>query len=355
MRAALTQLKYYFLRFVRTPDILFYTFGLPLILASLYFFASSSLIEGDIEAVPIGVTTESTPFYSYGEILSDIEVLDVTTMSEEEGRELLEAEEIEVYVKQDGNLLMNESNLNTSIVKSIMDQVKQTTAMGLDALNMDYTTEFVKMESTPGSYIVIMFFGLIAMVSLYGGFYGVQISTEILAPLSSLASRLSSTPLKRYRYIGLNALNAVLVNFAANIILIIYIQYVLGIQVVNHFGYSLLLIFLGNIFGIMLGIIVGLIPKLKIDGKTQIVVASTLILTFIAGGMVPGVKQFVNNTIPWFNTVNPVNIITENFYRINLLNDTTILSQGILIMAVYIILMFAFSVYYLRGKRYDHL
>ena len=79
------------------------------------------------------MTTESTPFYSYGEILSDIEVLDVTTMSEEEARELLEAEEIEVYVKQDGNLLMNESNVNTSIVKSIMDQVKQTTAMGLDA------------------------------------------------------------------------------------------------------------------------------------------------------------------------------------------------------------------------------
>lgn len=355
MSGALTQLKYYFLRFVRTPDSLFYTFGLPLILASLYFFASSGLIDGNIKPIPVGVTTESSMFFNYSDILSEIEVLDVTPMSESEGRALLAEEEIEAYINNDGNLLISQSNVNTSIVKSIMDQVKQTTSMGIEALNMDYSTDFIKMTSTPGSYIVIMFFGLIGMVSLYGGFYGVQISTEILAPLSSLAARLTATPLSRYRYIGLNALNAVCINFVANIVLIAFIEFVLGIHVVNHLGYSLLLVLLGNIFGIMLGIVVGLIPGLKSDGKTQIIVAITLILTFISGGMVPGVKQFVNSIVPWFNQVNPVNIITENFYRINLLSDTTVLFQGVLVMVVYIIVMFTFAFYYLRGKRYDHL
>lgn len=356
MSGILTQMKYNFLGFFRVPDTVFYTFGLPIILAILYFIASSALIDGGgIENIPVGVTSESSMFVSYEDILSDIEILDVTLMSEGEALEQLEAEEIEAYITNDGNVLVSESNVNTSIVKSIMDQVQQTTALGMDAMNVDFNTEFIQTDSTPESYITIMFFGLIGMVSMYGGFYGVQISTEILAPLSPLATRLTVTPIKRFQYIGLNALNAIVINFIANSILIAFIQWVLGIQVVNHLGYSLLLILLGNVFGIMLGIVIGLIPGLKIDGKNQILVTTTLILTFIAGGMVPGIKPFVQRIAPWFNKINPVNIITENFYRINLFNDTTILLQGVLIITSFVAVMFTFAVYYLRGKRYDHL
>lgn len=356
MSGILTQIKYNFIGFFRVPEIVFYTFGLPLILAVLYFVASSALIDGGaIKDIPVGVTSESSGFVNYQDILGNIEILEVTEMTEAEARDLLEAEEIDAYVMSNGNLLVNESNVNTSVVKSIMDEVQQTIALGMNAMNVDFTKNFVQTETTPEPFITIMFFGLIGMVSLYGGFYGVQISNDILAPLSSLATRLTVTPIKRFQYIGLNALNAIVINFIANAILIAFIQFVLGINVVSHVGYSLLLVFMGNVFGIMLGIAIGLIPGLKIDGKSQILVSFTLILTFIAGGMVPGVKQFVNQVVPWFNELNPINIITENFYRINLFSDTTILSKGILIMAIYIVLLFAFSVHYLRGKRYDNL
>lgn len=348
----ITQFKYYFIRFFRTREIVFYTFMLPLILAVLYYFATSQLMTGELDTIPIGVMPQ-TGFINYENILSNIELFSVELMEQDQAQNLLLAGEIDAFINNEGQMLINESSINTSIIKTIMDQIHQISSLGADALNIDPSLSFIGVTDTPASFIIIMFYGLIGMVSLYGGFYGVQITNEILASLSPFAARLNTTPIKPAHFIGLNALNAILVNLTSNFLLVIFIQYILNINIIEHLGISIWLIVLGNMFGLLLGMVFGLIPKITIDAKIQLMTAATLILTFLAGGMVPEIQNFVNSVVPGFNQFNPVNIITENLYRINLLNDSTKVLQGTIIMLSGSLILFVIATLYLRRKRYD--
>lgn len=344
----------YFKNITRDKTLMFYMFIFPFILALLYYFATGSIVTPELDVERVGLTEQETVI-PYETIFEDIEPFELERMSEEEAGEQLESGEIIGYIQDNNSLLLLENGTSQSILKGIVDEIIQISLLGADAQFMDIERNFVDQKEIPATYITIMFYGLIGMTALFGSFRGVELSSEILAPMSPFAARISATPVKRYRYIGLNYLIMVGLSFLSASLVIVFLEILLDFPFIQSFGWSLLLVLCLVCFGISLGMLVGIIPNLSAGAKDSLSLALILGLTMMAGGMSPEIPRFIYRVAPWLMKINPVSTFTENFYRINLLNDYSTLTSGLLYLILVTVALTTFVMIYLRGKKYDSL
>ncbi len=132
-------------------------------------------------------------------------------------------------------------------------------------------------------------------------------------------------------------------------------KYILKIDLLMNLKYSIILIIIGNLFGVSLGIFIGASNKKSMNTKILIGVASTLFLSFLSGLMGPWVKTLIDEHIPILARINPISIISDNLYRINLLESTKSVGEGILILSIYCVILISTSYMFLRGESYDSL
>lgn len=146
---------------------------------------------------------------------------------------------------------------------------------------------------------------------------------------------------------------SLLLNLLANGILLIFIRYVLKLNLFTEIKYSTAFIILGNLFGVTLGIFVGACNKKPSHINTLMGIAVTLFLSFLSGMMGPDTKIMIDKNAPILGRINPISIITNNLYRINLLGNTKHVREGILVLAIYCIVLISISYLFLRRKTYD--
>jgi len=110
---------------------------------------------------------------------------------------------------------------------------------------------------------------------------------------------------------------------------------------------------LGNLFGIALGIFIGSSNKKSVNVKTATGIAVTLFLSFLSGMMSPWIKIIIDKNVPIIGRINPISIISNNLYRINILGSTKSVTEGIVILLIYTLLLLFMSYIFLRRKSYD--
>ena len=67
---------------------------------------------------------------------------------------------------------------------------------------------------------------------------------------------------------------------------------------------------------------------------------------------ISNIKGIIADTVPWVNSINPVAIISDCFYCLNLYNDYTRYGVKMISMAIYIVLFSALGVILTRRKKY---
>jgi ABC-2 type transport system permease protein len=117
--------------------------------------------------------------------------------------------------------------------------------------------------------------------------------------------------------------------------------------------YSSIFIILGNLFGVSLGVFIGVSNKKSGNVKTLISIALTLFLSFLSGMMGPDIKVIIDMKFPILGKINPISIITDNLYRVNLLDSTKSVGEGIFLLSVYSIVLISISYVFLRRRNYD--
>ncbi len=335
--------------FYRDKSFIFWSLIYPLIMAIFFYTAFSGIMNMEFRNIEVGIEEEN-PIRS---ILDNIDILNIHIIPEKDSVDKLNNGEIEGFIDDNLNLSVKRSGINQTIIKEILDQVKQMVELNVPFQKFDFQTNYIVDRNQRADSIIIIFYSLIGMVSVYGVFPGIEIATIIQANLSNVAKRMNISPLRKSEFLFSGIIISLFLNLASNTLLLLFVHYVLKIKLLTDIGPSALLIFAGNLFGITLGILIGVSNKLKLNAKIILSIGITLVLSFFAGMMNPDIKVMVDKSFPIIGKLNPISIITNNLYRINLLGNTNGVDIGIYTLLGWIIVLNLISYRFLRRKTYD--
>ena len=333
----------------REKSLVFWSILYPLIMAVFFYIAFSGLMDREMENIEVGISKENP----IGNILEEIEILDIHIILEDEIGKRLQDGDIYGYIDDDLNLIVKESGLNQTIIKEIVDQIIQIGELNVPLENMDLGIDYTISRNQSADPIIIIFYALIAMVSTYGVYSGIEVVSLIQANLSEVGKRINVTPIRKGDFIIAGVIVGFIINIMSNALLLLFIQYILGVNLFTELKLSLIFIILGNLFGIGLGLLIGVASKHPANVKTIFGVAVTLFLAFLSGLMSPNIKVLIDDTVPIVNKLNPVAIITDNLYKINLLGITDNVNQGMITIGTLCLVLILASYGLLRRKTYD--
>ncbi|NLJ89635.1 MAG: ABC transporter permease [Clostridiales bacterium] len=345
LRNCMFQGKCYF----RDRSQVFWTMLFPILLAVFFNLAFSDISSSSIGEINIGASKGNPIHY----MLSNNEVFRLLEIEEDEYVKMLENETIHVYVDENLDLYLSQSGIRQSIVKEVVEEIKQTLVLGSPIGGSELEVDYIKKERQESDPYIVMFYALIAMVTSYGLFIGIEVVSKIQANLSNVGIRLNATPLKKETFLIAGTLVALCSNLISNGVLIIFLQYILKKDLLTNIGHSLILIFFGNLFGVSLGIFIGASNKKDSGVKVSIGTATSLFLSFLSGLMGPWMKNTIDTKASIIGRINPISIITNNLYRINLLQSTKKLGEGIIILSIYTLILLFASYMFIRRKSYD--
>lgn len=338
---------------LRDKSFTFWVLLFPALLATFFHVALTSAFSFQVETIPVAVQKESFAAYVFPETgLFDTRLVE----NDQEGQDLLKNKKVEAYVNKDSELVVTSlSGVKPSIVRSILSQMEQATALGDAANYLDFSVSPVQQEEQKTEPIAVYFYSLFAMVCFYSMFGAISSCMVIQPNLSTLGARLTSSPFKKSTFILSSFFVNMSLTMIAILLLYIYVVYFLKVQLFSNPLESLLLIFMGNLCGTALGYALGAIKKIKEPTKVIFAVLLTNVLSFAAGLMSIQVRFLIYKHAPLFAKFNPMSILTDTLYQINNLTNSSNLVFAISTLGAYSILALGLATLLLRRNQYDSL
>jgi len=227
----------------RDPGFLFWALAYPLVLVFFFNTAFSGMMDFEARNIDVGIGNDNQIAY----ILKEIEFFNVHEITDNKIVEKLESGEISAFIDNKLNLMATESGINQTIIKEVVEQIKQTSMLNRPVTEIDFSVDYLADRNQEANIVAVTFYALIAMVSLYGIFAGIETVCFIQANLSNVGVRINVTPLKKANFLLAGAIDALLLNLLSNGILFLFITYVLKITLFNELLYSAGLIILGSL------------------------------------------------------------------------------------------------------------
>ena len=314
----LRELKYTAISMLSTVEGMFWTVAYPIILSSLFFVIFSAInTQGISAAITTGVA-ETNPNRG---IFNSIPILHVIPMEQEAADAALREGRIQAFIADDLSIRIYKNGIAQTIVKNIAEQIKQVKALGIPIRASAYETQYIDSQNEQDNSITILFYSLLAMVSIYSMFGALSIPNRLQANISKLAVRMSAAPIKRFRIYLAGVIFFTCFNLASNLLYIGYVMFVLKISLITDFAVTLFLLLYANLFGTAVGLCIGSIPKLTENTKAMLCVFSSLFLSFLSGMMSVSVKIALDASFPLLSKINPIALFTDTLYTINILHE----------------------------------
>ena len=373
--------KFRFKAMFRQKEILFWNALFPILLCTCFVVAFSNISkkEWGFKSIPVAVVyeKEDAAFKTVLEaVASDDsqgdEFLNVTVTDLTDAKELLENEDIEVIIRVNDKIDMIVANngLNQTAVKSFIQQYELKQSMVKDIMKdhpekmtevvsgIMTSVETVRTESLTSTEIdsfSTYYFSLIAMALLFGGMFGMQCAKEMKANTSPVGMRKCVSSAKRGKLIVSEVLASYLIHLMTIVVLLLYMIFVLKINLGNQIGYIALVCVMGSAMGISLGMFIGSFAKLSEGVQSAIFLTVSLGSSFFAGLMVPDIKSWVIHKMPVIMKVNPASLIEDALYSL-IVYDTHERFFGNLIILGGITVVLCFASYLMtRRKSYASL
>ena len=348
----LRELKYTAISMISTVQGMFWTVAYPILLSSLFFVIFSAInTRGISTAVNTGIT-ETNP---HRVIFNFIPIVHVIPMEQEAADAALREGSIQVFIADDLSIRIYKNGIAQTIIKNIVEQIKQTDALGIPITPSVYRKRFIDSKDEQNNSMMILFYSLLAMVSIYSMFGAISIPERMQANISKLAVRMSAAPIKRFRIYLAGVLFFVCFNLASNLLYIGYVMLVLKINLITDFAVTVPLLIYANLFGTAFGLCIGSIPKLTENTKVMIGVFSSLFLSFLSGMMSVSVKTALDASVPILSKINPIALFTDTLYNINILHEYDSASLFFIVYSGFIALFLSIAFFNAREVQYDSL
>ncbi|WP_371025162.1 ABC transporter permease [Paraclostridium ghonii] len=374
--------KYRIKCIARNKQLMFWTLLFPIILATLFNLSLKNVVRSeDFSAVKIAIVNDKN--YNDKEFIeainsvsnkeSDDALFETQYTSKDKAQKLLDDNNIEgyIYFDKDINVVVKKSGINQTIIKSFVDEYKQTSStiktimeknpqaiQQGELINIFERTNYIKdvaiSKSSPDVF-VNYFYTLIAMTCFYGGFLGLKEIRYIQANQSYQGARISIAPTHKLKVFISSMSAATTIQLFDLGVLMAYICLVLKIDFSNQLGYIFLTCIVGSITGITFGTCIGIILKKREGIKTGILIGSTMTMSFLAGMMNDKMKYIVSSKLPILNYINPLNLIADSLYSLYYYDTTNKFFINISILCILSIVFSTITYLVLRGQKYASL
>lgn len=381
--------KYSLKTLFRNKMLIFWTFAFPIILGTLFEMAFSNLENNeklkiiDIAIIENEAYEESQVYKIAFKELSDEKNKDrlfnikYTTM--EKAKELLDKGDVAgiVEIKNDSPVLtFNTNGIDQTVLKFAVEEIEQTTdiiknlsemeaknQLAIGNFNIDYEKIYenvkendVKLKNISNenlSYTMIEFYTLIAMTCLYGGMLAMVSINQTLANMSDEGKRISVAPTKKGTVILSSLLASYIVQLLGLLIIFTYTIFVLKVDYGNQFLRVILLSVIGTLAGLSLGTFIGTIFKVNENTKVGILIAFTMLCSFLSGMMGVTMKYVVDKNVPIINKLNPASMITDGFYSLYYYTTFERYWLNIISLVIFAFILILISFFSLRRQKYD--
>ena len=383
---------------LRDRQMLFWTFLFPLILSTLFGMAFTNLSSGDSFAtVPIAVVdndayqqdsalqavlesvsqddaasgngaTSANP----GQPAAHDPLFSLRILSLADADKALADGVIAGYILpgEDLGIVVRNSGIRQTILKIFVDEYLQiTSATGTivrknpaatSALQERLGKRLELIRNKPAGTAnpdttLVYYYALIAMACLYGGFWGLQEVESIQANQSAQAARISLVPVSKMKIFVSSLLAALSIHFLSILLLLAYLNYVLGIDFGSRIGLVLLGSFTGCMLGVTLGLLIGSLTKGGDVIKRALLIGFSMLSSYLSGLMIVNIKYIVTRSVPLISWINPANLISDAFYALYYYDTQTRFFTNIAVQLLMIVIMSAIVVLRVRRQRYASL
>jgi ABC-2 type transport system permease protein len=349
----------------------------PIILSTLFKFAFANILSGeqmetiDVAIVTDGVAEDSTQLTVYKEVFS-ADTFQTAYLTEKEAKAQLKAEKIDGYILlSEPKLVVDGKGYAQTVLKEVIDYINQEMSAitkiyiaNQGEVSQEFTAAIqetksyitdLKVSNQEPNTIVVYFYTVLAMTAFFAASGGILEVMSIQANQSSVALRVNLAPVSKLQVFAPSALAAEVLQFGVMVIVILYIRFVLGIDFGNRYGLILLNTFVGSICGMAFGAMIGAIVKKNENFKTGVCMGFTMFCCFLAGMMGSDIKYMIKKAVPLVDRLNPVNLITEGYYKLYYYDALGSFWQNIAILLVMTGICLGITLGILRRQRYDSL
>ncbi|MCL2663292.1 MAG: ABC transporter permease [Oscillospiraceae bacterium] len=362
---------------LRDRSTMIWTLIFPLVLGTLFFAVFGGIdTSGLLETSPLGVVNDEAfrqdeafkvalESVSGEDGLFELHIFENTSDADS----ALENGDITGYVIAGDipTLIITSDGISQTIAKSFLDRFIQTrssiihviatnpaAAADLPALLAPVTfTEEITLSNNPPSNVLNYFYALFAMVSMYGGFQGLNTVVYLQANMSALGARRTVSPAKRWKLVLYDLLGGLTIQFACLVILVAYLSLVLGIDFGSQVGLILLTCLAGSMLGVSFGAMVSVSSKFKENAKVAILISVSMLSVFLSGLMVGGINYIIAQRAPIVAWINPAARITDAFYSLYFYDTYGHFFLNIGIVFGMSVIMFIITAVFLRRQRYE--
>ncbi|GHU38292.1 multidrug ABC transporter permease [Bacilli bacterium] len=363
---------------LRDHSILFWTLAFPMILGTFFFMAFGDLAKHDEMAteIPIAMVVrhQSAQTETQKAFLNEMQKEKLIRLKVYPTEKIAKAKLADgkisglFYLGQDLSLTVTKSNLNTSILKAVLDGYTKNVALLSDMAQahpdklpvaiaaMSDLKPAVKAVAPNGkttSSFLQYFFALIAYACLSGVFLGVNNSFETQANLSALGARRSISPTTKLALILVDFITITMVDFISVLLLTLYITKGFGMSLGDNLVGIVATVFMGCVIGVSIGIMLGASNHASMNLKTGFAVALTLVPSFFAGLMFQNMGIIVEKYCPIFNRINPAAVLADAFYCLGVYDNPARYARDMWTLAVMSVVCIAVAFSLLRRERYD--
>ena len=357
-----------------------WNFLFPLVLATAFFLGFGNLIKEDpdtFQTLEVGYVNELEESAGFDQVLEELSeenddgttVLNLHTYSSKndavkamnngdiKGFYLESEDGVETIIISNGydstimNEIVREYDNYTDVITQIASDHPEKVADAIDAITSENSFISEHNFGNETSQYIQYFYALLAMTSLFSSWISTAILEGMCANMSEMGKRVECAPTSKFISITAALLAGVLLQIVSNIIVVIYIQYILGINLGVPMGTMILLCTIGSALGISTGTLMGSVirnPRLLVT----VPLFFTMISSFFSGLMWGQIKQIIQYNCPIINKINPAALLTNAMYVRSTYGATAEFHQDVLIMCGMIVGCIIVASIFLRRRKY---
>lgn len=371
--------KYGFKSLMRTKEVVFWTLVFPFALCTFMYLAFSNLFETteQFHAVPVAVVQEKEDAVidtMIGAVSQEGEgqLLDVKKTSGEEAERMLEEEEVQgiLFIGEELSLKVSENGMEQTFLKMVLEQFMQYKKTITDVAEvhpekimqtiMELSSQKEYYEETNSSggnqdNMMNYFYAIFAMTCLFACYAGCDKAMKIQANVSVLGQRRNIVPVHKMKNILADFLACELMQYSIVCLLLLYMKFVLRLELGDKLPAIFLLLFVGTSYGIMFGIFIGSLPRIGEGMKIGLLTGINLLLCAMSDLMASGIKDLIEHTVPFVNDINPAALISDSFYALNIYDTYGRFAQNMLLLGIGAVVLAVASYLMVRRSRYASL
>lgn len=363
-------IKYRFLCQLRSKESIFWLLFFPMILSVMFYAGLRDIANGEkFEAVDIAVVDDAE--FEKEKVMASIienvsaddkesvdsdKIFVTQYVSKKEAEKLLDDNKVSAYIYFNGecNVVFKKNGTKQTIVKKFFDIAIQKEKLFAEVArenNGNITPNLLETINDSTSYIKDVsnkrgkadtvlqnFYSILGMVCMYGAATGCVAMNYLQTNQSALAKRNTVAPISKMKQLLSYFLVDMLMNDVIVLLVLAFIRFALGIDFGNRIGLIIFTTIVGGTMGLSFGYFFASITKKSVEFKNNMVIGISMICSFLAGMMSNEVQYFVKQHAYIIDRINPVNLITESYYKLYYYTDLSKYYENIIILIMMTVL-----------------